>query len=288
MPTFERITWEDAPMQSAFLRYTSRVFPGLDFWRWRAFGGWAKDYVGYAFVEDGEVVANVSTMAMHLVVGGRDVPGVQLGAVGCVEERRGRGLVRSLMERVLGEQGLAAFQLLFSNQETLELYPRFGFRPVEESVFELVRRVSPASPAPRVNLGDRAQRAAWLEACAWSAPVSERFGARGYGSIALWHVCNFYPESIRPIAEHETYVVSMQKGEVLHVLDVASAVSFDLMAALPHLVDSPVEKIRFGFSPERWCEDARPVERDRKSGLFVRGDLSLPNEPLRFPELAQT
>ncbi|HEY3446198.1 MAG TPA: GNAT family N-acetyltransferase [Myxococcales bacterium] len=289
MPSFERITWEDTGLQQAFLRYVARVFPGLDFWRWRAFGGWGKDYVAHAVVEDGEVVANVSAMAMRLVVAGRETPGIQLGAVGCVQERRGRGLVGALMERVLAEESAQpGLQMLFANEDVLAFYPRFGFRAVEEWVFELERRIEPARPAPRINLGDRVQRAAWLEACARSQPVSESFGARGYGPIALWHVCNFASEDVRAVAEHETYVVAQQKGEVLQVLDLVAPGPFDLMGILPRLVDRPVTRVRFGFSPERWCPEAQPVERDTKSGLFVRGAVSLPDAPLRFPAFAQT
>ncbi len=285
-PTFERITWSDVARQQAFLRYVPRVFPGLDFGRWRELGGWTKGYVAYAMVEDGEVVANVSAMAMRLVVDGREVPAVQLGAVGCVPERRGRGLVRPLMEKALAEAG--AVQLLFANEGVLDFYPRFGFRPVEEHVFELERSVEPGLPAPRIDLGDSRQRAAWLGACAGSLSPAERLGARAYGSIALWHACSFYSQAVRVLEEQSAYVVALQKGEALHVLDIAAPTPFDLEAALSRLVERPVARVRFGFSPERWCPEARPVGRDQESGLFVRGELQLPDAPLLFPALAKT
>lgn len=287
MQDFKRITHADAELQEAFLRYVARVFPGVDFRRWRALGGWTKDYVAHAAVEEGEVVANVSAMAMRLVVAGREVPGVQLGAVGCVPERRGRGLVRGLMERALGD-GQPDLQMLFANEDVLAFYPRFGFRPVEEWVFALDRSIEPNRPAPRVSLVDPGQRAGWLEACARSICLSERFGARGYGPVALWHACNFFPEGVRALVEHEAYVVVRQEREVLEVLDVAAGRPFDLEGVLPRLIDRPVSHVRFGFSPEVWCPDARPVELDGKSGLFVRGPQPLPEAPLRFPALAQT
>ena len=87
--------------QAAFLRFVKNVFPGGDFDLWHARGGWTEDYVAHAAFESGQIVASASTMRMRLVVDGRAMGGVQLGAVGCVPEYRGRGLMRPLMEQAL-------------------------------------------------------------------------------------------------------------------------------------------------------------------------------------------
>ncbi len=284
-----RITHADAKRHEAFLRYVPRVFPGLDFRPWYAWGGWTSAYEAHAFAEAGEIVANVSVMRMRLVVGGQEIRGAQLGAVGCVPERRGRGLVRALLERALAQvEPEADLIFLYANEGVLDLYPRFGFRRVGESLFELELALDPAlAPAPRLDLDDASRRAGWLSACARSVPATERFGARDYGPVALWHACNAYPRDVRLLEEWNAYVVAVQRGDTLHLLDVASPRRFDLLPVLPRLIGEPVARIRFGFCPERWCPAARAVGPSDEA-LFVRGALPLPVEPFGFPMLART
>jgi hypothetical protein len=63
-PTFERITWSDVARQQAFLRYVPRSSPGSTSGGGVS-SGLDEGYVAYAMVEDGEVVANVSALAMR-------------------------------------------------------------------------------------------------------------------------------------------------------------------------------------------------------------------------------
>ena len=53
----ERIKHTDGDRHHAFLDYVARVFPGVDFRRWHAFGGWTSAYEAHAHVEGGAVVA---------------------------------------------------------------------------------------------------------------------------------------------------------------------------------------------------------------------------------------
>jgi ribosomal protein S18 acetylase RimI-like enzyme len=284
-----RITHADRARHESFLRYVPRVFPRADFRRWYAAGGWTADYEAHGVADGDELVANVSVMRMRLVIDGREVSGAQLGAVGSVPERRGQGLVRPLMERVLAALDREVeLVLLYANDSVLDFYPRFGFRRVPEHAFELDAAIEPASdPAPPLALDDLGQRARWLDACARSLPPTERFGAKGYGSIALWHVCNFHRRDVRVLEEGEAYAVAVQRGDTLHLLDLAATRPFDLLAAAPRLVHGPAARIRFGFCPERWCPAARAVGPGEEP-LFVRGGPALPAEPFAFPALAHT
>jgi ribosomal protein S18 acetylase RimI-like enzyme len=284
-----RITHADARLHEAFLRYVPRVFPRADFRAWYVRGGWTDDYEAHVLAEGDEVVANVSVMRMRLVVDGCEVRGAQLGAVGSVPEWRGRGLMRPLLERVLeGLEREAELVLLYANEGVLDFYPRFGFRRARESLFELAVSLDPAaSPAPRVDLDDPAQRAAWLRACARSPPPTERFGARAYGSAALWHACAFYRQDVHVLAEGEAYAVAVQRGDTLELLDVAAPRPFELLPALPRVLRRPIARIRFGFCPERWCPGATAVG-ESDDLLFVRGGPSLPAAPFKLPALAQT
>jgi predicted N-acetyltransferase YhbS len=284
-----RVAHTDTAGQDAFLRYIPRVFPRFDFRPWYLRGGWTSAYEAFALAQADEIVANVSVMRMRLLIGGREVRGAQLGAVGCVPEMRGQGLMRPLLERVLAQlESEAELLFLYANDGVLDFYPRFGFRQVRESVFELERPLEPAlDPAPRLDLDDPSQRAAWLTACASSLPPTERFGMRDYGSAALWHACVFYPHAVHVLSEGDTYAVAVQRGDTLHLLDLAAPRRFDLLPVLPRLIREPIARVRFGFCPELWCPMARAVEPSDEA-LFIRGALALPAEPFKLPTLAQT
>ncbi|MGI5863237.1 MAG: GNAT family N-acetyltransferase [Myxococcales bacterium] len=286
-PTVVRIGANDTAQHAAFLRYTRRLFPGLDFGPWYDRGGWVPEYEANAIEEAGEIVANASVMRMQLVIDGAPVRGVQLGAVGSMPERRGAGLVRRLLEdtleRLADESELV---FLFANP-VVDFYPRFGFRRVVESRFELDLAFAPGHPAPRVDLDPATEREAWLAALTRAPSPTARFGARGYGSVALWHVSNFYPTAVRRLAP-DAYAVAVQEGDRLELLDLAAPEGFDLAGALPRLAEAPVARVGFGFAPERFFPEAA-ARLDPDSMLFVRGKAGqLGASPFRFPALAQT
>ncbi len=283
-----RITRADAAWHEAFLRYVGRIFPSADFRTWAARGGWTSEYEVHALAEDGELVASASVMRTPALAAGVEVQGAQLGAVGCVPEARGQGLMRPLLEAVLARLELEAELIwLYANDAVLDFYPRFGFRRVVESEFELPVAVEPAdAPAPRVDLDDAIQRAAWLGGIDRSVALTERLGARRYGSAALWHACNFHSRDIH-VLDEGVDAVAVRRGDTLHLLDVAAPQVFDLVSVLPRLVREPVARVRFGFCPERWCPAARVVGPSDEA-LFMRGGVPLPREPFKLPALSQT
>ncbi len=151
VPSVIEIGPRDAALQAAFCDYVPQVFKSIDFRRWCEWGEWNDDYRAFAVVEDGRVLANVSVMRMRLRLEGRDVTGFQLGAVGCLPSRRGRGLSRGVMEAALDFCGDAPV-LLFANPTVLDYYPRFGFAPWRQELFaaphDHARALRPARAAP--------------------------------------------------------------------------------------------------------------------------------------------
>lgn len=283
------VTHADAGQHPGFLRHVQRIFPGLDFGPWHRRGGWTPAYEVHGIADRGELLATVAVTRATAVVAGREHRGAQLGAVGVVPEARGRGLLRSLLERVLARlEPEVELVHLYANEKMLDLYPRFGFRRVEETDFELPVALAPGpTPAPRIDLDDAAARAAWLDACARSVPPTERLGWRGYGTVALWHASVVHPGAVRVLAAGDAYAVAVQEGDTLHLLDLAAPRRFDLLPVLPSLLDAPIARVRFGFCPERWCPAARPIG-PHEEPLFVRTALALPAGPVRLPALSQT
>jgi ribosomal protein S18 acetylase RimI-like enzyme len=283
------LTHADFDRHPAFLRYIQRIFPGLDFGPWYRRGGWTPAYEVHAVADAGELLAAVAVMRATAVIAGREHQGAQLSAVGVVPEARGRGLMRTLLERVLARLEAEVELLhLYANETVLDFYPRFGFRRMEETDFELAVALAPGPPpTPCLDLDDAAGRAAWLAACARALPPTERFGMRAYGAAALWHASALHPPAVRVLAEGEAYAVTVQRGDTLHLLDLAAPRRFNLLPILPALLEAPIARVRFGFCPERWCPAARPTG-PHDDALFVRTALVLPAEPVLLPALSHT
>ncbi|WP_342377377.1 GNAT family N-acetyltransferase [Myxococcus stipitatus] len=273
-------------LQVAFCEYVPRVFRTVDFRRWCAWGEWREEYRAFSVMEEGRVVANASVSRMCLRVEGRDVEGYQLGAVGCVPERRGQGLSRRVMEAALDFCGSAPV-LLFANKNVLGFYPRFGFVPREQRLFGVSLSVEPVGEmAPEVDLSEARAREALVALAAEGVAVTERFGARRHGHIATWYAAANFARPLRRLREDAWVFAGVEDG-VLHIEDVYAREVFDLRPHLSRLIDQPVKEVRFGFTPERWWPGAEVVGEDTEADLFVR-NLPLPEGPDRFPVMART
>jgi predicted N-acetyltransferase YhbS len=268
-----------------FLGFVPRIFPGVDFRLWYARCGWPPGFVVRALVEGTEVVSSVARSAVQLVVEGQSGSAWQLGTVGTLAGWRGRGLAARLLREVLA-QAASEPLFLFANDTVLDFYPRFGFERAEEHDFVVDRRVRPASNrACRLELGEPEHRRLVERLAASARPVTERFGARDYGTTLLWHLTYSHPEDIYYLEAETAVIIARARGDLLTVYDVLAEHTFDLEAALPRVIEREVARVEFGFTPERWFPAAPPDRPQRE--LFVRA-IRLPTGPFRFPVLAHT
>jgi ribosomal protein S18 acetylase RimI-like enzyme len=280
---------EDREWHGGFHDYVARVFPGVSFRRWAEYGGWQENYRVLSLLDGRRIVASASLTRMNLVLHGRSLRGWQLGAVGTDPSYRGRGLQRRVLEQVLAGVGAEDLVFLFANSDVLGFYPRFGFRRARESVFTAEHRAEPAGPPLRLLAAESAaDRAILARVTAEAEPSAMSFGARGYGSIALWYLCNHHSQHLRYVPEHDALIVAERTGSTLLVYDVLVRSGFDLAQQLPRLIDEPIERLEFFYSPARDWPSAQPTREYDESPLFVRGPHQLPEQPFKFPTLAQT
>jgi len=283
------ITANDREWHEAFHDYVARVFPVVSFRRWAAFGGWRENYLVFALFDANRIVASASLTRMDLVLHGRAVRGWQLGAVGTDPSYRRRGLQHRLLQHVLAHANAEDLVFLFANDNVLDFYPRFGFRRARESVFTAEHRALPAGSPLRILAPDNAaDRALLARVAAVAEPSTTLFGASRYGSIVLWYLCNFHSEHVRYVPEHDALIVAEQAGSTLFVYDVLARTRFDVAEQLPRLIGGPTERLEFFYSPKRDWPSAQPTREYVDSPLFVRGPHHLPEQPFKFPALAQT
>lgn len=283
------ISADDSEWHEGFHDYVARVFPGVSFRRWVEYGGWRENYRVFALLNGSRIVASASLTRMDLVLHGRALRGWQLGAVGTDPGYRRRGLQRRVLEQVLACVGGDDLVFLFANDEVLDFYPRFGFRRARESVFTAEHRAQPGGARLRVLAADRAaDRALLARLAAEAEPSAASFGARGYGSIVLWYLCNYHGQHLRYIPEEDALIVAERAGSTLLVYDVLARTGLDLAQHLPRIIDAPIERLEFFYSPARDWPSAKPTREYSDSPLFVRGPHHLPEQPFKFPALAQT
>jgi GNAT superfamily N-acetyltransferase len=286
---FMKIGAWDISWHTAFHRYIEQVFPRVSFRLWCEYEGWNDDYHAFALAHGTEIVASASLQRMDVIVEDQPLTAWQLGAVGVIPEWRGRGLQRQILPQLLEIPGPRDLVFLFANENVVEFYPKFGFRRSREYSFGAEHRVTPAAKRwERLSCGRADHRALLVQKAASALPVTRRFGARNYASIALWYWTNFYADCFYYSAELDAIFVVEQEGPRLTILDVFSSTPVDLAACLPHLVREPVSQLEFGFTPERLWPDAKPLEENLHSPLFVRGPVMLPSSPFGFPALAHT
>lgn len=291
LPELRVVDRDDAAWHGAYCDYVSQVFRQADFRRWCEWRQWGDDYRAFCIVgDDGRVLANASVWRMRLLVEGRELVGYQLGAVGCLPQVRGQGLARRAVQAALAYCGSAPV-FLFANDSVLDFYPRFGFAPAPQTLFEAELQVEPVGDsrmvrAAALDLADGEVRAAFLRSAGEALPVSAGFAARDYGRIATWYAANGYASPLRRL-DDDTWVFAGVEDGVLTIEDVFATRPFDLSAALPRLIEQPVHTLRFGFTPERLWPRARALGAEADADLFVR-NLVLPAGPHRFPLLART
>lgn len=279
------ITAADTHLHPAYCDYVRSVFTRADFSRWCAWGEWNDDYRAFSVFEGDRVVANASVMRMKLLIEGQPLLGYQLGAVGCRPSHRGRGLARRALSEALEACGDAPV-LLFANPTVLDFYPRFGFVPEEESLFGVEHDVAPAGPPAEVlDVSDPALRRRLHALSAEGTPLSARFGAVDTGRILTWYYANGFARPLRRLAD-DLLVVADVEDDALCIDAILAAAPTDLRPLLPRLVDRPVTRLRFGFTPEVWWPSAAAAGTDPEPCLFVRG--LQPPRPHKFPLLAQT
>ena len=285
MPKLTHLTHPDPEQMAAFERYVRVVFPSASFARWMAWGEWNEDYRAVTLMDGENIIANVSLTRMHLLLQSCLLKGWQLGAVGVVPEWRGHGLSRQVMDAALAVTGDDPV-LLFANPRVRDFYPRFGFTPCPSATFTAEHACEPSmQAAPTVSGSAPAIRALIHRLAEIGVPSTQRFGARGYGRTATWYLANNLLPDPRKLDDH-TLVFCRLAADCLIIDDILAARSFDLMAAIPRLIDTPIRRIRFGFTPDIWWPAECAACSDQEADLFVRG--FSPALPQCFPALAHT
>ena len=264
--------------RSSFFSLAHAVF-GLDFEAWYRQGCWSERYIPYSYADDGRVVANVSVNLLELVIDGARRSAVQLGTVMTHPDYRGRGLSANLMRRVLEEyEPQCDFIYLFANHSVQHFYTKFGFRPVEERMFNADAPAKPSDTVLRkLDMTNENDLKFISTYASERVPVSRTFGTSDTHGIVMYYCMNVFPHHIYYLQEEDVIVLYERHDNHIDLYDVIGRTHYSIHNVLAAITEAPDERVIFHFTPDDQDLRLKPTGCD--SLLFVK-ELSGASYPL--------
>ncbi len=276
-------------LRESFNELTRSTF-GFDFSQWYARGHWGDYYIPHALLDGEKVISNVSVNLMQFDMGGTEKNYIQLGTVMTVPACRNQGLNREIMEQILDEYtGRADGIYLFANDEVLDYYPKFGFKPAKEYEYYLhckkQEKITPYS-MKKVDMSEE-KNCLRLYSFIQDYSISPEFPNKNDAmymnqnlSLYQFWMAFGYDEHIFYLTEEDIYVIAEINKNTLLIHQIFGKQQADMMR-LSKSFGEHVEEMVLGFSPvqkelflvrereEEDCtlfilgEDLKCIERDR-------------------------
>lgn len=281
--TFSKNVRANDTLRASFNTLTRATF-GFDFTGWYDAGHWGDLYIPHVLTDGDRVISNVSVNHMVFDLEGVRRHYLQLGTVMTDQAYRGQGLNRQIMEHILSEYADKVDGIyLFGNDSVLDYYPRFGFRPAQETEYYLPRdrfrapyAVEPAQPE---ELYDAVRRCE-------TNPNDAFYMSENLGLYQFWCGAE-YAENVYYIPEAGIYVVAARDGGNLYIHQIVGETKADL-SRLAASFGADVTQAVFCFTPaDREQLPSRP-HKEEDCTLFLLGkDLDrIEQDKLLFPTLS--
>jgi hypothetical protein len=228
---------------------------------------------------------------MTLFVDGEVMKGIQVGTVGTLPEYRRRGLSRILMQDILDKYSDSVdIIFLYSSEEALGFYPKFGFDHHNEVIFRQTKNIPPPDfSARRLDTGSDKEFSLVQEMLSRRAPISKLFGALDYDFITIWHILNLHPNHLYYLEKEGIIIIASESDNQIHIWDVIYDKPLDIQRTLPRIIESEdIKYINYYFSPDQLEFDYDDTIVDSDSPLFVKGTFPIGGRKFKFPSTAQT
>lgn len=282
---------DDSQLREAYFEYTETIFPGISFRDWYTRGFWPGEYNPVSMIDQGRIISNISMARMKILLNGGEVSALQLGAVGTLEEYRGQGLSRRILDYILSKySGSVDFFFLFADEEVYDFYRKLGFRKINQSYFiDNVELPSPNFSARKLDISNPQDFDIIRRLIDNRQDLTAIFGARGYGFVTLWHILNIHPQNLYYLPDEDAIIIKTEKDDTLKIWDIIFSDSFDIVEALPKIIQAEkIRSINYYFPPDLLkfaCDRIEPFE---DYGLFVSGNFTQLETAFRFPPTAET
>jgi hypothetical protein len=179
---------------------------------------------------------------------------------------------------------------LYSSEEALKFYPKFGFDRYDEVLFLQTRNIPKARfSARKLDIKSESDFDLIKKSLTKRSIITRLFGASGYDFITMWHIINLYPDNVFYLEEEDIIIVAAQRNSELHIIDIIYNRPFNMPDVISKIIISDdLETIYYYFSPDQLNIKYDQIIVDTDSPLFVKGDFPIGGRQFKFPATAQT
>ncbi|EOG9479723.1 GNAT family N-acetyltransferase [Listeria monocytogenes] len=258
----------------------------INFEEWFRSGFWNDKYVCYSYIDNNEVISNVSINKMNLIYQGENYSALQIGTVMTHPNYRGQGLAKNLLNHVIAKyEDQYDFLYLFANDTVLDFYPKFGFERIEESSFtvDACNLKKKASKLKKLNPDNKTDFQLISRIVSERAPLSNILDVKESEDLLMFYVLIALKNELYYLEELDVIVLMEQEGTDLYVLDILSTKKLDVVEVLSYLSTKKIETIHLLFTPEKskYIDAAYIIETEDM--LFVRPNVLTSENYFLFP-----
>lgn len=258
----------------------------INFEEWFRSGFWNDKYVCYSYIDNNEVISNVSINKMNLIYQGENYSALQIGTVMTHPNYRGQGLAKNLLNHVIAKyEDQYDFLYLFANDTVLDFYPKFGFERIEESSFtvDACNLKKKASKLKKLNPDNKTDFQLISRIVSKRAPLSNILDVKESEDLLIFYVLIALKNELYYLEELDVIVLMEQEGTDLYVLDILSTKKLDVVEVLSYLSTKKIETIHLLFTPEKskYIDAAYIIETEDM--LFVRPNVLTSENYFLFP-----
>ncbi|MCD1875930.1 GNAT family N-acetyltransferase [Listeria monocytogenes] len=258
----------------------------INFEEWFRSGFWNDNYVCYSYIDNNEVISNVSINKMNLIYQGENYSALQIGTVMTHPNYRGQGLAKNLLNHVIAKyEDQYDFLYLFANDTVLDFYPKFGFERIEESSFtvDACNLKKKASKLKKLNPDNKTDFQLISRIVSERAPLSNILDVKESEDLLMFYVLIALKNELYYLEELDVIVLMEQEGTDLYVLDILSTKKLDVVEVLSYLSTKKIETIHLLFTPEKskYIDAAYIIETEDM--LFVRPNVLTSENYFLFP-----
>ena len=277
---------DNAQLRASFNELAKKTF-WIDFEDWYQNGYWTDRYNPYSIVMDGKVVANVSVNLTDFEWNGTIKHFIQLGTVMTDESYRNQGLIRIIMEEIDADyKDKTDGMYLFSNNEVLDFYPKFGFQTAKQYEYVKELNVTGNGTARLVPMNEKSQ---WdkLEQIIQTGYKQSVFEMADNSQLNMFYVSKYMQENVYYCEDCDAYVVAETENDELVINMVISKKEQDLNH-IAECFGKDIHSVVLGFTPKDTTGfTVREMDQDDRT-LHITGNgwSGFEEEKVMFPLLA--
>ncbi|GAE29434.1 GNAT family N-acetyltransferase [Alkalihalobacillus hemicellulosilyticus] len=270
--TFYKDYKDNEKLRNSFNELAMSVF-GIHFEDWYQNNYWKHRYIPYSYVQNDHVIANISVNQVDLIINNEKKRAIQIGTVMTHPDYRNRGLSGSLMNKVLEEyKNKSDFIYLFSNNNVLDFYPKFGFKPVHEYQFSMECLVDSTEVNTFRKLdGTSVEDLHFIYHFALERiPVSKRFSTANTQELLMYYCIYVFNNHIYYLQDEQAIVIFRQEGHQLDIFDIVSKKEVNINKILSTISNQNTKKIVFHYTPDYQAVNLKREILNEDDLLFVK------------------